>query len=108
MQVINLTDQPVTIVNDRGVKIKTFLSTGSAYCDVKVMQDKVEDGVPIVSRKYGAIHGLPEPDENLAKLYIVNEYVAEAVRSSRFDILVPDGKIQTQDGPVYKTLVNLI
>lgn len=99
MQVINLTDQPVTIVNERGLKLKTFLPSGPvASCDVKVIQQDIVGGVPISVNAYGQVRNLPVPDDNLEMLYIVNEYVAEAVKSSRFDILVPHDLVRTEAG----------
>ena len=91
MQIVNLTDKPITIVGGRGQKVKTYLPTGHATVDVHDRRENDVDGVPIIFKVYGKVHGLPLPTENLDIMYIVDPSVAKAVGDTRFDLLIPDG-----------------
>lgn len=104
MDIVNLTDTPITIVNDNGLRVKTFPSEGKAWVDVKMVQDRIVDGVRICSKKFGKVHGIPQPNENLEKCYIVTEDVANAIRDHRFDILVANGLVN-EENHYYKSLL---
>lgn len=106
MQVINLTDHAVIIVNAKNEPIKVFPASGKvAHCEHTLIEQKRIGGVPIHSKSYGPVKGLPLPDDNMEKIYIVNEQVAEAVRDSRFDVVIPEGVVHTVDGNFYKQLI---
>lgn len=107
MQIVNLTDKPVSIVGNRDQTIKTYLSSGVATCSIQERREHDVDGVPIISKMYGKVHGLPLPTENLDTLYIVDITIAKAIGDVRFDLLVPDGGF-LKDGQVFYRKLELV
>ena len=67
---------------------------------------KVVDGVNILRTHFGKVLGLPKPDPNLQKLYIVPAEVAEKAKNYRVDLLVAKEPFTWEGGVFYKQLVN--
>jgi len=107
MEIVNLTDKPVSIVNDNGHLLKSYPSMGRATVNVNMVKEREVDGVPIYSKRYGRVLGLPQPVNDLSVMYIVSHNVADAAKDSRFDLLVPDDQVTKQGKNYYKTLVTL-
>lgn len=107
MEIVNLTDKPVTIVDDRGNLLKSYPPRGRAWCDIVTTVDREVDGVPIFSKSYGKVNGLPAPDVSMDTFYIIDPTVADAVRDSRFDVLLPDQPIRHKGTNYYRGLVNI-
>lgn len=107
MQVINLTEKTITVVDAKGLPLKVFPSLGRAQATSHLVKRADIMGIPIYVRVYGQVKGLPQPDENGEKLYIVDEEVAEAVKDSRFDILVAGDAISTDTGKFYRSLIEV-
>lgn len=89
MEVFNLTSAEVTIVDENGKLVVTYPSRGHATCEIVMKKLRVIDGVPISRKQYTPVIGLPEASVDADKYYIVDEDVAEALKDSRFDILIP-------------------
>lgn len=105
MQIVNLTDKPVTIAGSRGQKVRTYLpSTVPATCNVEERRVDEVDGVPLVTKVYGKVHGLPSPEEQMDVMYIVSELVARAVGDSRFDLLLPNSPHIKEGETLYRSL----
>jgi len=61
--------------------------------------------IPIYKKEYGRVIGLPYPDLNKEKYYIVNEDIIEAVGKTRSDLVVPSEPFLYQGATYYKTLI---
>lgn len=107
MEIVNLTSETITIVNDRGQLVKTYPSNGVATSDVREVKEREVDGVPIFSKRYGRVQGLPRPVDDLSVLYIVQPEVAESQRDSRFDLLIPGDPVRKEGKVYYKTLISV-
>lgn len=88
MNIVNLTPHSVTIVDDAGKIIRVIEPTKPAArvsSTVSVVGDV--DGIPVTVATFGAVEGLPEPQEDT--IYIVSLLVQQAC-PSRNDLLRPD------------------
>lgn len=108
MEILNYTGKPVGLTNKNGSPYKVLPSHGRAHFEsIEVNQIKSIDLVPIYGLKPGKIRGLPSPDWNHEKLYIVPKEIAEHVRKVRFDLLVVEESFTWEGGTFYKKLVQL-
>lgn len=91
MEIVNLTNKPITIVDEYGQMIKTYAPDGNAWCESTFVKIKTVDDVPVFEKRYGKVHNLPAPETNasLERCFIVTDEVAEAVKDFRFDVVVP-------------------
>lgn len=104
MQVINLTSELITIIDNNNYPLTSIPSSGHATCVVTKQQMQTYNGIPIVKTRYGKIENLPDPDPNLEIMYIVEPEVARAVKDIRVDILVADELTQIKNNKFYRTL----
>jgi len=96
MEIINLTGSTVSIMDDRGGLIISYPPKGRAECEIKRAKIPGTGIIPVYTQMYGKVKGLPAPDDNASKLYIVDEVVADAAKHHRFDLLVPEGRVEKE------------
>jgi hypothetical protein len=106
MQLLNYTGKQIGLSNEGGSLVKVFPSDGNARCVIQNKKKAEVDMITIYKKEYGRVEGLPDPDRNLQKLYIVTRDVAEAA-GPRFDLLVPEELVTNQGYTYYKYLVNV-
>lgn len=88
MRFVNLTPHTINVVNEEGVNVLEVAASGqqarvNSSCEVV---DTVS-GVSVVKTTYGAVDGLPVPEEGV--IYIVSVLVAQ-VAAGRTDVVAPD------------------
>jgi len=103
MQILNYTGSSITVDSGLGYKVLTF--NGHARCNITLKRKVDIDMTIIYRREYSKVEGLPYPDPNFQKLYIVSKEVAEAAQP-RFDLLVAEGP-EISNGVSYYKLVNV-
>jgi len=91
MKIINLT--PHTIKVMVGENVIEFPASGTiARCQtIEVDEEPVLD-LPVVSQRFGAIEGLPEPQKDTIYLVsmVVGQAVANGAYSARYDVYGPN------------------
>lgn len=92
MKIINLTPHTINLCG------REIESAGLARCESVVEKIAEIDGVKVNRRKFGAIYGLPEPQEDT--IYIVSALVAQAVAGQRDDVFVVDETIRNEQGQI--------
>lgn len=93
MQIVNLRSTSVAIVN--GEKLVANYPTGTpAICTVELKREGNIDGAIVYRKKFKDVQNLPGPEENPDTMYIVDDDVAEAVRDSRVDLLIPNQPVE--------------
>lgn len=97
-QLVNLTPHPITIYSPTGIHT---IPTSGQLARVRTTSTPAGElgGVAIVRPTYGAIEGLPEPDNST--VYIVSGLVLSALASSgsqRSDVVAPG--TGPQDGAI--------
>lgn len=105
MEILNYTGSRITVSGESTGIITTLASEGFAQCEVQTTQKVVIDMVPVYRKEYGNVKGLPAPDPNRQKLYVVSKDVAEAA-GPRFDLLIYEDP-QTYNGSTFYKLVNV-
>lgn len=109
MQILNYTGEEVGFVNEGGIVTAVLHSNGNARCKIDVREVPMKDKSPFVPKVYrrqlGQVIGLPTPDANLEKYYIVTKDVAEAVGNSRMDLLLADEPVNLKGKTYYKKLI---
>ncbi len=92
MNIINLTPHKINLCG------KEIPSAGLARCESVVEKIAEIDGVKINRRSFGAVYGLPEPQEDT--IYIVSAIVAQAVADKRDDVYIVDETIRDEAGRI--------
>lgn len=105
MEILNFTGRPIGLTTESGQPLTLLSSNGFAKCQVQKIKQKTFNLIPIYYKSYGRVTGLPSPQPDLQKLYIVNKDVAEAAANTRFDLLVVEDPIEWGDKTFYKSLV---
>lgn len=90
MRVRNFTPHSITL---RG---KYYPSEGIARCEEHTDLIGKISGIPIVKKSYGAITGLPEPEQDT--IYIVSMIVAKA--ANRPDVFFPADLVRNGNGNI--------
>jgi hypothetical protein len=107
MEILNYTGKRVGLTNSSGSPSKMLSSQGNAHFDeIAVTPLKNVDGIFIYSQKLGNVRGLPSPDRNQEKFYIVPKEIAEYLKKVRFDLLVAEEPFIWEGGTFYKRLAN--
>ena len=97
MEFINLTPHAITIILDDGDDTAVTIQPSGSIARVAMDEQKVrpiedEHGngvVPVITRKAGAVTGLPRPE--LGKYVLVSGMVLDDLAGqSRFDVFAPD------------------
>jgi hypothetical protein len=108
MEILNYTGKPVGLTNKHGNPYKVLPSQGKAhFVSIEANQIKNIEGVAIFQLKMGKVIGLPTPDWNQEKLYIVPKEIAEYNKNTRFDLLVVEDGFNWEGATFYKKLVQL-
>jgi len=103
MKILNYTGKRVGITNRMRMPIEVLPSDGNAYCLTENKEESLIGRTPIYTRS-SKVRGLPAPDLNLEKIYIVNADVAEAIGHTRRDLIVPTEPFQYEGATFYKVL----
>lgn len=98
--ILNYTGKRVGVTNESGNPITVLPFHGNARVDRERKKSTSAGRVAIYDIKYSRVEGLPEPDLNLEKLYIVTKEVAEAFGISRKDLLIAEDPIK-EGGMIY-------
>lgn len=111
MEVLNYTGKRIGVANEQGRTVEVLPPHGFARLE-KAVELKLEAQVgigriPIYKKGYSKVRGLPSPDLNLEKLYIVSKEVAEAAGNTRFDLLVGEEPFNEHGAICYKHLINV-
>lgn len=90
--IVNLTPHPVNVIDGSG-----FPSEGVARVSEKETQVGMLNGIPLFSKIFGEVVGLPEPTNDT--MYIVSAIVRAAC-PDRKDLLVPTGLVRDEKGNI--------
>lgn len=97
MKMTNLTPHAITFVADNGDVIRKVEPSGIlARCSVKTETVGEMDGIPVTTSVYGAVEGLPEPEDGT--IYIVSSLVAQRV--NRDDVFIPNESVRDDQGRI--------
>lgn len=96
--IVNLTPHTLHIHGHGDQKFMIPASGIVARCEqknvfVKHIKFAGED-IPVFKSEFGAVKNLPEPKEGV--LYVVSKIVAEAIKGTRDDILIPGPAIKDE------------
>jgi hypothetical protein len=106
-EILNYTGKRIGLTNGSGSPIEVLPSHGNARCEIEKTTDIEVGRIQIYRKTFGKVRGLPNPDLNHQKLYIVSREVAEAIGNTRYDLLVPEDPFPYEGVTFYKTLVNV-
>lgn len=92
----NFTPHIINIYSSTGIEVLLSIPVETNETGNKIqvrVSEKVQDaepinGVPVVSKSYGEVVGLPEPKKNV--VLIVSVVVLNALAGSRDDVVCPD------------------
>jgi hypothetical protein len=104
--ILNYTGKRIGLTNNTGRPIQVLAVNGNARCEVDDKEKLTVGRTPIYTRS-SKVRGLPQPDPNLEKIYIVSRDVAEAVGNTRFDLVVPVEPFQFEGATFYKKLIEV-
>jgi hypothetical protein len=87
MKMINLTPHKIVMIKVGGKEVE--VEPSGIIARVTTIESVVDEvnGIPVVSRKFGEVEGLPEPKEDT--IYIVSSLVLGAIKN-RKDVFAPD------------------
>lgn len=106
MEVLNYTGKDIGVFTKTGIPIAVLLSKGSPKChysiELGIETDKL---IPIWDKQLLKVTGLPAPDPNLKTYYVVTKEVADAVGSTRFDLLLATEPVEYEGVTYYKKLI---
>lgn len=94
--VLNYTPHEIIIVGQDGQEVARFPSAGLARCQVTRELCGSINGISLNETRFGKVEGLPEPAEDT--VYIVSALVAQACKSKRDDVIVPDDTVRDDKG----------
>jgi hypothetical protein len=83
----NYTPHEVSIFSSLGEKIETLPTLGIARVLETTTTGIPVNGIPVVSKKYSEVTGLPEPEDGV--IFVVSQMVLSAMKDRR-DIMCPD------------------
>jgi len=90
MKIVNLTPHEISVLLPDGTTRKIAPSGKVARVATTTQDAGSLEGIPVVRQTYGAVEGLPEPQEGT--VYIVSALVLSAVKAlgGRTDVYAPD------------------
>jgi len=96
MKIVNLTPHKLVLMNeDLSVTAEIEASGQVARVATRAVKvDETPEGVPLYRTEYGAVEGLPAPQDGV--IYVVSGLVRAAVGDSRPDVYSP-GKLVRDD-----------
>ncbi|MET3978991.1 hypothetical protein ABIB62_001560 [Mucilaginibacter sp. UYP25] len=107
MEILNYTGKDVGLTNTSGSPLIILPSVGKARFDsVQFEQVSKVGGAPIFIKKIGKVLGLPKPDPNHEKYYVVPSEVAERAKIYRFDLLTVEDSFSYEGAIFYRKIVN--
>ena len=105
MKILNYTGKRIGLTNRAGNPIEVIPSDGHAHCEIEIKEQLIIGRTPIYNKDLGKVRGLPAPDLNLEKMYIVTADVAEAIGHTRKDLIVPANPFHYEGATFYKLLL---
>jgi hypothetical protein len=88
VKLVNLTPHEVVVLDANNVVLRVPPSGQVARVAVKEELVGTVNGVPVYRTTYGAIEGLPEPEQGT--IYIVSLLVLQAMAGKRSDLVAPN------------------
>ncbi|RFZ81155.1 hypothetical protein DYU05_20575 [Mucilaginibacter terrenus] len=108
MQILNYTGLYVGLTNIAGQPTRILPPQGRARMEIDGTDFKqTVDGVPIYKVNHKRIKGLPEPDPNNERFYIISKEVASYISKRRYDLLVAEEPFQWAGDTFYRRLVSV-
>lgn len=92
---INLTPHVINLLPDGRDPIILHPGDQPARCSEITSNDGIASGVPLVRKEYGAVTGLPEPEDGV--LYVVSALVRMAL-PERKDLASPGDLVRDESG----------
>jgi len=107
-ELFNLTNSAILFVNTSGQLIE-LPSRGYATCEVEARTTSEVDGIPVRTKTYKPVKGLPPQGSDQTRLYIVDRAVAEALRDQRWDIVIAtDSEVDEKtQSTIFRTLTHI-
>jgi hypothetical protein len=108
MKILNYTGADVGLTDEQGRPLRVLSSIGKAVVTPSE-EEKLgtEEGVSIYRLRRGVVKFLPPPSGNLEQMYIVSKEVADAARSTRYDLLIVEDWVKLYGGNFYRKLINV-
>ena len=101
IKIVNLTPHPIRFIGENGGVILTVESSGVARAaqtrEMIGSADLGTNSIPINHCKYGAVEGLPDPENGV--VYVVSALTAQAV-PNRSDVFITDDAVRDESGRV--------
>lgn len=98
INIVNLTPHTVNIMPDGpDGEVTSIPSSGEARAQTTREKAGTINGIQVYRTKFGAVEGLPEPQEGT--IYIVSSITAQAV-PHRDDVFIPDDIVRDEQGRV--------
>jgi hypothetical protein len=108
MKILNYTGKPIGLTNQLGSPYKVLPSVGKARFERVEMDEFIKiDGVPIIHKDFGKVLGLPKPDPNREKYYLVPMDIAQRIKNHRFDLLVAEDEFYWEGTMFFKTVISV-
>ena len=102
MKLVNLTPHAIHLMDDEKNILETIHPSGTlarvSVEDKQIMPKGLIAPVPVVSREFGEVEGLPEPEKET--LLIVSMIVAQAAGDLRSDLVSPGHLVRDEQGRV--------
>lgn len=99
MRIINLTPHTINIVTeDGGARFDIMPSGTVARCEQQQVLMGVVNDIPVYQSLFGAVQDLPDMREDT--LYITSSLVANALKDSRKDLVVPCSYVRDGGGRI--------
>lgn len=102
MNIINLTPHAIVLIDSEGKVMRRIESSGVARVSSKTSTIGALDGIPVTYTTFGAVEGLPAPNDGTK--YIVSLLVMQQVAHIRSDLFrpdtVPQSVVRNADGTI--------
>ncbi len=104
IKILNYTGKRLGVTNGSGNPIQVLPSHGNAKVEKNIKQITQSGRIPVYEIVYDRVEGLPDPDPNYEKMYIVNKDVANSVGYRRKDLLVAENPMSHNGTIFYRKL----
>lgn len=98
MTIINLTPHAITFLDGNNSVLATIEPSGT-IARASQTRDRVSEvnGIPVNQCSYGAVTGLPDPQDGT--IYLVSALTAQACRN-RSDVFIVDDAVRNESGQI--------
>jgi len=97
-KIVNLTPHPLNFIMGDGSEVEIPPSGNVARVSEKVENIGNINGIPVISKSFGEVTGLPEPQPDT--IFVVSLLVAQAVKDSRNVVFVIGESVRDEDGHI--------